>query len=73
RIRAHGGLFFRDASHAVGPWPLAVESTGCDVLVSPPRKWLRGRKGLGVLYLGERALERLALPDGLDVGQGQAL
>ncbi|MDF5957699.1 aminotransferase class V-fold PLP-dependent enzyme [Pseudomonas aeruginosa] len=32
---------------------------------------LRGPKGLGVLYLGERALERLALPDGLDVGGAQ--
>ncbi len=32
---------------------------------------LRGPKGLGVLYLGERALERLAPPDGLDVGGAQ--
>lgn len=71
RIRAHDGLFFLDASHAVGQLPLAVEATGCDVLVFPPRKWLRGPKGLGVLYLGERALERLALPDGLDVGGAQ--
>lgn len=71
RIRAHDGLLFLDASHAVGQLPLAVEATGCDVLVFPPRKWLRGPKGLGVLYLGERALERLALPDGLDVGGAQ--
>ncbi len=71
RIRAHGGLLFLDASHAVGQLPLAVEAIGCDVLVFPPRKWLRGPKGLGVLYLGERALERLALPDGLDVGGAQ--
>lgn len=71
RIRAHDGLFFLDASHAVGQLPLAVEAIGCDVLVFPPRKWLRGPKGLGVLYLGERALERLALPDGLDVGGAQ--
>lgn len=71
RIRAHDGLLFLDASHAVGQLPLAVEAIGCDVLVFPPRKWLRGPKGLGVLYLGERALERLALPDGLDVGGAQ--
>ncbi|MGA4815398.1 hypothetical protein ACPA9J_09980 [Pseudomonas aeruginosa] len=37
----------------------------------PRHAWLRGPKGLGVLYLGERALERLALPDGLDVGGAQ--
>ncbi|MCW5374724.1 aminotransferase class V-fold PLP-dependent enzyme, partial [Pseudomonas aeruginosa] len=73
RIRAHDGLFFLDASHAVGQLPLAVEAIGCDVLVFPPRKWLRGPKGLGVLYLGERALERLALPDGLDVGLQQVV
>ncbi|MDF5827048.1 aminotransferase class V-fold PLP-dependent enzyme [Pseudomonas aeruginosa] len=71
RIRAHDELLFLDASHAVGQLPLAVEAIGCDVLVFPPRKWLRGPKGLGVLYLGERALERLALPDGLDVGGAQ--
>lgn len=71
RIRAHDGLLFLDASHAVGQLPLAVEAIGCDVLVFPPRKWLRGPKGLGVLYLGERALERLALPDRLDVGGAQ--
>ncbi|MGC3188642.1 aminotransferase, partial [Pseudomonas aeruginosa] len=45
-----------------------MEAIGCDVLEFPPRKWLRGPKGLGELYLRERALERLALPDGLDVG-----
>lgn len=44
RIRAHDGLLFLDASHAVGQLPLAVEAIGCDVLVFPPRKWLRGQR-----------------------------
>ncbi|MDF5919908.1 aminotransferase class V-fold PLP-dependent enzyme [Pseudomonas aeruginosa] len=44
RIRAHDGLFFLDASHAVGQLPLAVEATGCDVLVFPPRSGCAGQR-----------------------------
>ncbi|MDF5935467.1 aminotransferase class V-fold PLP-dependent enzyme [Pseudomonas aeruginosa] len=43
RIRAHDGLFFLDASHAVGQLPLAVEAIGCDVLVFPPRVAARAK------------------------------
>ncbi len=71
RIRAHDGLLFLDASHAVGQLPLAVEATGCDVRCSRHAAVAAQVKGLGVLYLGERALERLALPDGLDVSGAQ--
>lgn len=71
RIYAHDGLLFLDANHTVGRLPLAVETIGCDVLMLPPCKRLRGSKGLGAFYLGERALECLTLSNELDVGDVQ--
>lgn len=71
RIRAYDGPFFPDVGHAAGQLPLAVGAIGCDVLMPLLRKWLRGPKGPDVPYLGEHALERPALPDGLDVGDAQ--
>ncbi|MFT4266331.1 MAG: aminotransferase class V-fold PLP-dependent enzyme [Xenophilus sp.] len=66
-VRQHDGLLFVDASHAVGQVSVDVEAMGCDVLVFPARKWLRGPKGVAVLYVSDRALERLGIPLGVDV------
>ncbi|SDV47606.1 aminotransferase class V-fold PLP-dependent enzyme [Chitinasiproducens palmae] len=66
RVHAAGGLLFVDASHAVGQTDVDVHAIDCDVLVFPTRKWLRGPKGVGVLYLSERALaafDNAPLPD----------
>lgn len=67
RVHARGGLLMLDASHAVGQLPVDVRALGCDMLVFPSRKWLRGPKGLGVLCISDRALARLGVPDTLDV------
>lgn len=66
-VRQRDGLLFVDASHAVGQLPVDVEALGCDVLVFPARKWLRGPKGAAVLVVSDRALERLVAPPGVDV------
>jgi len=65
-VHAHGGLFFLDASHAAGQTPLDMRAIGCDVLLFPARKWLRGPKGISVLCLSERALATLGAPPTLD-------
>jgi selenocysteine lyase/cysteine desulfurase len=49
--RAHGVPFFLDASQVVGQLPVDVKHIGCDVLTTPGRKWLRGPKGTGFMYL----------------------
>lgn len=67
RVHARGGLLLLDASHAVGQLSVDVRALDCDMLVFPPRKWLRGPKGVGVLCLSERALARLDAPDAIDV------
>jgi selenocysteine lyase/cysteine desulfurase len=48
---AHGVPFFLDASQVVGQLPVDVKHIGCDVLTTPGRKWLRGPKGTGFMYL----------------------
>lgn len=66
-VHRRDGLVFIDASHAVGQVPVDVRSIGCDVMVFPARKWLRGPKGIGVLFLSDRALGVLGAPPALDI------
>lgn len=66
-VHQRDGLLFLDASHAVGQLPVDVGHSACDVMVFPSRKWLRGPRGVGVLYLSDRALERLGAPAPLDI------
>jgi len=66
-VHKHNGLLFVDASHAVGQVPIDVETMACDVLMFPARKWLRGPKGISVLYLSDRALGLLGAPPTLEI------
>lgn len=66
-VHDRDGLMFVDACHAVGQFPVNVNDIDCDVMVFPSRKWLRGAKGVSVLYLSDRALEQLGVPPSLDV------
>ncbi len=65
-VRQRDGLVLLDASHAVGQVPIDVQALNCDMLVFPTRKWLRGPKGVGVLYLSDRALDRLGAAQSTD-------
>jgi selenocysteine lyase/cysteine desulfurase len=66
-VHEQQGLLMVDASHAVGHLPIDVKALDCDVMVFPARKWLRGPKGIAVLYLSDRALSLLGAPPMLDV------
>ena len=69
--REYGLIFVLDACQSAGQLPLDVQALGCHILSGTGRKFLRGPRGTGFLYV-ERGLLTMLEPPFIDMRAAQA-
>src|SRR5690606_1387790 len=65
--RERNVLYVVDGCQSVGQMPIDVDAIGCDFLSATSRKFLRGPRGAGFLYVSDRALGLGLAPLAIDM------
>lgn len=65
-----GVPYFLDACQSVGQLPVDLRAIGCQVATMTGRKWLRGPRGTGVLFV-ERGFAARLDPPGIDASSAE--
>ena len=60
--RAHGLIYVLDACQSAGQIDLNIPDIGCDILSGTGRKFLRGPRGTGFLYVARRVMNQIDPP-----------